>query len=89
MNSYLLTLVIKDSLKEEERKKLLASITEKFAKMEKEDLWGVKNLSYPIEHQERAYFAHFEFQADPKTVPPLEKQVRLNEDIIRHLLIRK
>lgn len=89
MNSYLLTLVIKNDLKEEERKKLLTSVTEKFGKLEKQDLWGVKNLSYPIEHQDKAYFAHFEFEADPKTVPPLDKMIKLNEDIIRYLLIRK
>lgn len=89
MNSYLLTLVMKNDLKEEERKKLLTSITEKFGKLEKEDLWGVKNLSYPIEHQNKAYYAHYEFQSDPATVPPLDKMVKLNEDIIRYLLIRK
>lgn len=89
MNSYLLTLVIRPNLEEKARKELLDSITKRFAKVEKEDLWGSKNLSYPIQKHDKAYFAHFEFQSDPKDIPSLDKTVKLNEDIIRYLLIKK
>ncbi len=89
MNSYQLTVLIKLALEDSERKELLDSITKRFGKMIKEDLWGNRDLSYPILHQTKAYFAHYEFEADPKEVPVLDKSLKLNEDILRYLLIRR
>lgn len=89
MNSYQLTLLIKNDLAEKTRKELLDSVTKKFGKLEKEDLWGNKNLAYPIKKQDKAYFAHYEFDAEPKEISGLDKMLKLNEDIIRYLLIRK
>lgn len=89
MNSYLLTLLIKDSLDEKERATLLESLTKQFGKVTKEDLWGVKDLVYPIKRANKAYYAHFEFEGEAKDIPSLDKSLKLNEDVIRYLLIRK
>ncbi len=89
MSNYQLTLLIKNTLEEKERKELLGSITKDFGKLIKEDLWGTRDLSYPIKHQTQAYYAHFEFEAEPQQIPSLDKMVKLNEDIIRYLLIRR
>lgn len=88
MQNYLLTLLVKNDLAEKDRKQLLDSISSQFGKLVKEDLWGSKNLAYPINHQDKAYFAHFEFQSEPNMISSLDKNVKLNEDIIRYLLIR-
>ncbi len=88
MNSYQLTVLIKKDLEEKERKELLDSVTKNFGKMIKEDLWGVKDLSYAIKHQKQAFYAYFEFESDPKTISSLDKLLKLNEDILRYLLIR-
>ncbi len=89
MNSYQLTLLVKNNLDEKECKELLDSVTKNFAKMEKEDLWGVKDLAYPIKHQEKAYYVNYLFQAEPTAISSLDKSLKLNEDIIRYLLVRK
>lgn len=89
MNNYQLTLVIKNDLAEKERKELLDSISKKITKVEKEDLWGVRDLIYPIKHATKGYYAHFEFSDEPKNIPSLDKMIKLNEDIIRYLLIKK
>lgn len=89
MQNYLLTLVIKQDLEEKERKELLESITKKITKVEKEDLWGVRDLIYPIKHAKKAFYAHFVFSEDPKNIPSLDKMIKLNEDIIRYLLIKR
>lgn len=88
MNNYQLTLLIKPSVEEKERKELLEAITKQFGQATKEDLWGNRDLSYPIEHLTKAYYAHYEFESDPKTIAALDKSMKLNEDIIRYLLIR-
>lgn len=89
MNSYQLTLLIKNDLDEKTRKEVLDDVTRRFDKLVKEDLWGIKNMSYPIKHQDKAFYAHFEFEADPKKISPLDKSLKLNEEIVRYLLLRK
>ena len=92
MNSYYLTLVLKPEMEEKVRKDFLDSIGKKLVgsegKIEKQDLWGVRTLSYPIKKHTSGYYIHFEFQADPKDVKGLDKSLKLEEDILRYLLIR-
>ncbi len=100
MNSYYLTLVLKSDMEESERKALLDSIKAKLvpgsekttsaeASVVKEDLWGNKDLAYPIKRQTKGYYAHFEISADPKDAKGLDKSLKVEEDILRHLLIRR
>ncbi|MDO8573766.1 MAG: 30S ribosomal protein S6 [Candidatus Daviesbacteria bacterium] len=93
MNSYLLTLVLKSETEEKERKTLLDSVVKKLigedGKVEKEDLWGAKTLSYPIKRQTKGYFAHFEISADPKDAKAIDKTLKTEENILRYLLIRR
>lgn len=93
MNSYLLTLVLKPKMDEKERKVLLDSVTKKITgsdgKVTKEDLWGVRTLTYPIKRETSGFYAHFEISSDPKNAKGLDKFLDLEEDILRYLLIRK
>lgn len=82
-------MVLKPDLEEKARKELVESMKKSFDKVEKEDLWGQKPLSYPIKRQTSGYYAHFEVQAEPQTIKALDKNLRLEEDILRYLLIRK
>ena len=93
MNSYLLTLVLNPDLEEKGRKELLDSLMKKIigdqGKVEKEDLWGERALAYPIKRYSKGFFAHFEFEADPKNTKGLDKTLKLEEDILRYLLVRQ
>lgn len=86
---YQLTLLIKNELEEQARKELLDDVEKSLGKLTKEDLWGSRNLAYPIAHQTSAFYAHLEFEAEPNTITSLDKQLKLNEDIIRYLLVRR
>jgi len=80
-------------LEEKERKALLDSITKKITgsdgKLAKEDLWGQRPLAYPIKRQTSGFYAHFEVQANPKDAKTLDKTLKLEEDVLRYLLIRR
>lgn len=92
MNSYYLTLVLKPDLDEKVRKSLLDSMVKKLTgedgKVGKEDLWGNKDLAYPIKKQTKGYIAHYEISADPKNAKTIDKVLKVEEDILRYLLIR-
>lgn len=76
-------------MEEKARKEFLDGLKKKFEKVVKEDLWGVRDLAYPIKKQAKGFYAHFELEADPKAAKGLDKILKLEEDIIRYLLVRK
>lgn len=88
MNKYALTIVTKPELDEKARKELLDSVTKKMGEAVKEELWGTRDLSYPIQKLTKGYYAHYFFEVEPKMIDPLDKFIKLEEDIIRHLIVR-
>ena len=51
------------------------------------DLWGRRKLSYEIEGRKEGYYAVIKFKAEPRVVAPLVKAYRLNEQILRHIVV--
>ncbi|MDD2823381.1 MAG: 30S ribosomal protein S6 [Candidatus Daviesbacteria bacterium] len=88
MNKYALTIVTRPEMDEKVRKELLDSVTKKMGEDVKEELWGVRDLSYPIQKLGKGYYAHYFFQVEPNMIDPLDKFIKLEEDIIRHLIVR-
>lgn len=88
MNSYALTLVLKPDLEEKAREELLVSVKKHFGKVEKEEVWGARDLAYPIKHQTKGFYAHYLFEAEPDKIAPLDKVLKIDEDIIRYLMVR-
>lgn len=92
MNNYLLTLVLKPELSEKERVSVLDDMKKKATgadgKITKEDLWGVRELAYPIKKQTKGFYAHFEVETDPKVAKSLDNSLKVEEDIIRYLFVR-
>lgn len=77
---------------DESRNALLDSMKKRVlgedGKVKKEDLWGVRDLSYPIKRNSKGFFAHFEIDTDPAMVKGLDKKLKVEEDILRYLLVR-
>lgn len=87
MQKYLLTVLINEKVSEAGRNEIFAGF-KKFGTLEKEDFWGMRSLSYPIKHAGRAFYAHFDFLGEPQSIIDLDKSIRLNEDIIRYLIVK-
>lgn len=85
---YQLTLLIKDKVSEADRTALFDDVKKNFTSLVKEDLWGVRSLAYSIKHNDKAFYGYFEFEAEPKAVITLDKNIRLNEDILRYLIVK-
>jgi small subunit ribosomal protein S6 len=52
------------------------------------DRWGRRRLAYPIEGNLEGYYVLSTFNAPATVCAPLENQLNLSEDVLRHLLIR-
>jgi small subunit ribosomal protein S6 len=52
------------------------------------DKWGKKKLAYPIKHFVEGNYVLTKFKMSPARCKELEANLRISEDIIRHLLIK-
>ena len=56
--------------------------------VDKVDNWGKRRLAYDIRKQREGTYAVFEAKAEPSMVKELERQLRLNENVLRFLSTR-
>jgi small subunit ribosomal protein S6 len=57
-------------------------------KIAKAEQWGVKTLSYRLRKNRKAHFTMFNLDAPAAVINELERQERLNEDVLRYLSVR-
>lgn len=54
----------------------------------KVEYWGVKSLAYRIKKNRKAHFTLINIDAPPAAIAEMERQMGLNEDILRFMTIR-
>jgi len=52
------------------------------------DVWGRRALAYPIRKQREGTYVFLQAQLDPSTLVGLERNLKLDEAVLRYLLIR-
>ena len=57
-------------------------------KVTKTETWGLKNLAYKIDRNRKAHFVMLNIDGPGSVVAELERQTRINEDVLRFLTIR-
>ncbi|MGB3738800.1 MAG: 30S ribosomal protein S6 [Pontixanthobacter sp.] len=57
-------------------------------KVVKTETWGLKNLAYKIDRNRKAHFVMLHIDGPGAVVSELERQTRINEDVIRYMTIR-
>jgi len=50
--------------------------------------WGLKTLAYRIKKNRKAHFTLMNLEAPHEAVAEMERQMRLNEDVLRYLTIK-
>ena len=56
--------------------------------VEKVDIWGRRRLAYEVHKNAEGIYAVIELQAEPATVKELDRQLTLNESVLRTKVIR-
>ena len=57
-------------------------------KVAKTETWGLKNLAYKIDRNRKAHFVLLNIEGPGAVVEELERQTRINEDVIRYMTVR-
>jgi small subunit ribosomal protein S6 len=52
------------------------------------DVWGRRALAYPIHKQKEGTYVFLHAQLDPQAIQELERNLKLDEEILRYLLLR-
>src|SRR5690349_12375640 len=73
---------------EELSNQLSAVVDQMGGKVAKSEYWGVKSLTYRIKKNRKAHMTLFNLEAPPAAINEIERQERLNEDVLRYLTIR-
>ena len=56
--------------------------------VENVDVWGKRRLAYEINKKNEGIYAVVQLQAEPATVKELDRQLTLNESVVRTKVIR-
>jgi len=90
---YELVYILSPKLTDEEAKEKAAEIKTMIGKeadkVTMEDFWGKRGLAYPIEHYDNGYYVVVQFTDESGSVNNIDKNLRLTDEIIRFLLVKK
>lgn len=54
----------------------------------KTEYWGLRNLAYPINKVRKGHYSLMNIDAPAAAVQELERRLRINDDVMRHMTIR-
>ncbi len=89
MRKYRLVLILKRALDKKEAEKIVADIKKLAGEVKNDKLneLGEKKFAYKIKGEQSGNYIVWEFESE-KVASELEPKLKLNDDILRHLLVR-
>ncbi|HPF62114.1 MAG: 30S ribosomal protein S6 [Gemmatimonadetes bacterium] len=51
------------------------------------DMWGKRTMAYPIANKETGFYVIAKFEATPEMLPEFERALKLDEGVLRHLIV--
>lgn len=93
MRKYEVMYIMNPNLQEEAFKasveRYASIITNDGGEMEKVHEMGKKRLAYEINDYREGLYVLMNFQSEPKAVNELERVMKINDDVIRYLIVRE
>ena len=50
--------------------------------------WGLLSLANKIKNYKKGFYIHYKFEGDKKTLDEVEKKIKVDSSIIRHLTVK-
>lgn len=90
--NYEITIILKPQLSDKEIADFMEStktiITSGNGEVVAEEKLGRKRLAHEIKKEKEGFFLLFKFKSDTSLLITLEKSLKLNENVFRHMMIR-
>jgi small subunit ribosomal protein S6 len=91
-HSYELGFVIPSNVQEPETKLVIETVKNWIKDFGGEvtnvDFWGRRRLAYPIRDFREGYYTFFKMDFPANRLEDLERNLKLNEQVLRHLVVR-
>jgi len=62
-------------------------VAEHGGKVTKREYWGLRNLAYRVKKNRKGHYVLLNLDAPPAAVHELERNMRINEDVLRYLTV--
>ena len=86
------TIIAKQDLAESELKTIKDKYNEiintSSGKVVKIEEWGLLNLANKIKKYKKGFYIHYKFEGNNKTLNEIEKKIKIDATIIKHLTIK-
>ena len=69
-------------------KDLTKIVSSNNGEIKSQEYWGLRNLAYKIRKNRKGHYTMFHIDAPSSTIEELERNMRLNEDILRYLTVK-
>ena len=92
MSFYENTLITRQDLPKSELDKIKEKysdlINSNSGKVVKIEEWGLLNLATKIKKFNKGFYIHYKFEGNKKTLNEIDKKIKIDSSIIRHLLVK-
>ena len=93
MNKYELAVVVSAKLEDDARTATVEKVKEYITRfggtITNVDEWGKKKLAYDIQKMSEGFYYFIQFDAEPTVPAEVEQDVRIMDNVLRFLVVRK
>jgi len=92
MNTYETVIILKSKMSDEEIEEFKTKTSEIISsngEVKKVDDWKTKKLAYEIKHETEGRYLLYSFDADPELIGEFERVLRINDNVLKHMVIKK
>lgn len=93
MKAYELLFFVAPTIDDETRagvmKRIETTITDGEGAVDNVDAWGKRKLAYEINNLTEGDYTLVDFHADPANIAELDRVLRINDAVVRHMIVRR
>ncbi len=86
--TYIINPVLEEDKFKETTEKVNKLIEDNGGEIVEVDEWGIKSLAYEINGKSNGYYVNMYFNAPAAAIEVIERNVRINDDIMRYLTLK-
>ncbi|MBU1131257.1 30S ribosomal protein S6 [Patescibacteria group bacterium] len=94
LNHYEFTFIIPGNAPESDHQQIFGRLKSLLEKNQAQNIAGVseigrRKLSYPVKQLRHGFYFTWELDLPPQNLAPAEKELKINKDVLRYLLVKK
>ncbi len=93
MNKYQMLFIIENGIEDEAKEAVITKYTDLIESLggsvSMVDKWGTRKYAYPINYKTEGYYVLVQFESVPSAIEEIERQMRINENVVRQMITKQ